>query len=697
MKRLFCLTTLLVAAAVTAFGQITIQKNGRLEIRRDGKTILLNDSLTLQNASWKIVADPLKAVPEIERTEQKIIYRWKTDNARLVRTIELRADGTESILYEAEFSPGITDGRYIELTLTAPANAWKSTPVSGKRTIVSSRTWIEVKPDTGTLYFDFTGSDGNWKFEEMRNVDWFGHLRLNYFSGYDPARGAKFTARLTITERRPETPQKTAAIQGSGDEYRHVKLSEEEKNAAPLLAAQLRIDPARILRSSTPRLFGFNNDWHGYEGLRPVDPASIDPDAEVNPVDPRLGAALEGVPLPLNRTAGTDSQLFRWRDAIGPNRDRKPFSLWFGQTGGTPRYYGLREHFNWYRQQYPEAEFIYVVKLYDSTPQESAALAEFLKSEGVFPAVWELGNEMDLGGAKHLDLPDYIDACRAHLEAIRSVLPDAQFAAHVITAPWDPSRAGQWRNWNQTVIRELGSDLRYLAFHPYYRGLAPRQMLNYLDELRDDIASGPNPALQVLNSEHAKWPPGYGSENWSDYWYQTHALVGVLDTAEWMLLMLNRPEVGAQTYHAFSAGPWGVVYRDKESGNYYRTGIAELFRFLEPAHHGNVVATTLSGEGCDPRGKAFHFTSCAILSEDGKKLDLYLNNRLPRSKREVAVQFADSNWTPVEMEILTAPALESHCTVDNNPFQRIRRAPDAGAQLLIPEKSLVRIRYARSE
>lgn len=704
-----------LSATAAATASAGFDAGNRLSIRSGSSVLLTGDGVTLQDAQWKTIAAPMSAAPAVSESDGATVSAWKSENARVIRTVRPLPDGAVSVIWEAEFAPGIPGGKYIELALVAPKNSWTGFPPAPQRTIAESRSWIEVKPDAGTFYFDFTGSTGAWKFEEMRNVAWMGHLRLLFFSGYDPVKGAKFTAKLTVSPVKPATPpEKRPELRGNGDEYARVVLPAEEKNAAPLLAATFRVETKQPLRRSSARLFGYNNDWHGYEALGMIDPAKVKPDATENPVNPKLTAALEGVPVPFNRTAGTDSQLFRWRESVGANRDRRPFPLWFGRKEGHVPLYGLVEHFNWYRSLDPDAEFVYVVNLYNTTPEESRELAEFLTGgaetplgklriacgleKPVNPAVWELGNEMDLGGPKHMDVGPYVEACRAHIAAIRKACPDAVFAAHAASSPWDPERGRYWRNWNRTVLNELGPELTYLAFHPYYRGLTPDRMLGYLDELAEDIAASPNPAVKIFNSEHAKWPPGYGDgeQAWKRNWYQTHALVGVLDTAEWMLLMLNRPDVGAQTYHAFSAGPWALVRRDA-NGGYYTTGIAELFRFFgRDGYDGEVVRSHLEGAGTDPRSLPFHFTGAAELSPDGKALFLTLNNRLPGSERDLTLEFDDPAWKPVKMTILTAPALESVNSAADRPIAISGRAIEsAGKTVRIPAKSLVRIRCER--
>ncbi len=695
------LTTLaagaLLAAGAAAAPEIQTDSDGKLQISLAKTNLLIRDTLTLQTKEWKVAASAMDNNFTVETIKDETVCRWKNAAGEFQRRHRV-ANNKAVIVWEGEFVPGIADGRYIELALLGPRNSYKTLPPSPAQTVAEGNRIMELKSDAGTLLLDPAGSSRAWKLQDMRLVSWAGFMRMLFFDDYQPAKGRKFKAVLTISSAAEAVPT------GDGGEYANIVLAPEIREAPGVLPAVLTVN-AQSLRESTPRLFGVNNDWHGYENLKLA--AATGPATALNPVDPEFFTLFAQVPLPLTRTAGTDSQYIDFKKMTGPNRERQP--VIFGPNGkGYTVGYGPLEHFSAFRKLDPGTEFVYVVRLYKTTPAESRELAEFFTAgpetewgakriargvkEPVLPAIWELGNEMDLGGPKHMEVDEYVAACKAHIAAIRSVVPNARFAAHAISSPWDPSRAANWQGWHRKVLAELAPDLAYMVFHPYYRGLPPGQMLRYLDAIRDDIKASANPGIAIFNSEHAKWPPGYndGPEAWRKNWFQTHALIGVLDTAEWQLLMLNRPDVGAQTYHALSAGPWGLVYRDEKG--LYTTGIAELFRFLEDAHQGTVLNSTLAGIGTDPYREPFHFSSAAIRSNDGKQLTVYLNNRLPRSHRTLEIKIG--GWKLASMTALTAPSLESVNTRDRKSFvYKILPMEENDGKAVIPPQSLVKLTF----
>jgi hypothetical protein len=219
----------------------------------------------------------------------------------------------------------------------------------------------------------------------------------------------------------------------------------------------------------------------------------------------------------------------------------------------------------------PKAEFVWVRNMRRESPEDARDLAEFLCGpatsqwgakraaygfkEPLKVAIWELGNELDWGRDK-MDVDEYIRRCKLWMAAIRKVCPDAVFAAHAATAPWEARQALIWREWQRKVIAELGSDIKYMAFHPYYRGQSPVVMFKYVDALASDIKDSGHTGIKLYMSEHAKFPPGGGASSNKANWFHTHSLGGCLDTAEWFLLVMARPEIECMAYHSFSSGPW---------------------------------------------------------------------------------------------------------------------------------------------
>ncbi len=490
---------------------------------------------------------------------------------------------------------------------------------------------------------------------------------------------------------------------GAGHEYDGVKLSDNKISAPDLIAVQIKIDRSRSFNIYNSYLFGYNFNWLGLERLKVAEKTNGIPT-----LNQKYLKAMKGVPFPLNRMSGTGSQYLQWKKAVGPMSGRIAHKTinWAGPEKQTA---GPVEWINSIREVYPAAKFVWTVNMTLDTPQDAGDLAEFFMgnpdtewgskrkayglAEPVTPAIWELGNELDWGSHK-IPVEDYISRCKKIIKAIRAVQPDAVFAAFAATAPWAPSQNKTWKEWHRKVLKELGPDLKYLSFHPYYRGFPPEYVLKFVNVLIEDIKNSSNPNIKLYMSEHAKWPPGRekGEKNWRKFWYQTHGLIGCLDTAEWIILMIKNPEIGAMTYHSHCAGPWGLIYRDGKSGKYFLTGIADMFKLFGMVPYGSqVIDCKVTGEYTECNSQEYNFSSAAMKGKDGK-IYVILNNRLPNTSRKAAFDFKNGSYVLSREVILTAPDLHSYNNAEKTEVTLTSKAVNTKSDLeeyTIPPKSLV--------
>lgn len=509
---------------------------------------------------------------------------------------------------------------------------------------------------------------------------------------------------------RPSPGPQRPSGSGAGSEYDGVVVGRATASATDL-AATLAIDPARSIGTASPLLFGTNQAWLPQERMMAGGP-------DGGPL-PEFSALAAGLPMPLNRMAGSDSAHFRWKAAVGPMRDRTPISDEFRSS--RVRALGPLEWVRTVRGIDPSARFTWTFNCLQEEPADHADLAAFLTGtpggrrdggedwaarraawgmpQPVEVAIWEIGNEVDHGtthGGRFPDAAAYAGYAARTIAAVRAVQPQASFAVHAATAPWSwgQRHAGDWRDWHRTVLQRVGRDIDWLVFHPYYCGLPISEIERHLDILRDDCATlVPGHPIRIYVSEHARWPAQQQGRRWEENWFHTHSLGGCLATAQFLVRMLNRPEVGAAAYHALSAGPWGLFYdRDFVRGvpvPLWRTAMADLLTAFRPLHGGAVVASALDGE----RTAGAEATCAAAVVRDGGDLLLALVNREPTAARRIAIA-VPGRWRIAGGTTLTAPELDAVDTPDARPIvvAAIPAAPERVQAWTLPPRHFAILR-----
>lgn len=486
-----------------------------------------------------------------------------------------------------------------------------------------------------------------------------------------------------------------------GSEYKGVELEKHDKHATDGIPVQITVHENLPIKPFFNEIFGCNFDWE--------DSGDIIIDPKSGEIDSLAAKLLKGVPFPLNRFTGADSQQFVWKGAVGPSYSRIPQQLW-GWVTPHPILAGPIEWWNWLKKADENATLTWVVNLDKTIDSSSAAdIAAFLTGTAepgspwaqyrselgtekpVDVAIWELGNEMDWGNGRRWTVEQYIEACRKAIAEIRSVYPSAVFAAHAASAPWNPNwqtPGVPWQHWHREVIRQIGQDISYIVFHPYYQGYPTSVMEWYLDEITSDIKNiTKEDRIKLFISEHARWPE-QGRENW----YQTHSIEGCVATAQFLIRCLNRPDVTAANYHSFSAGPWGMIYRDKKTGSLYTTGIADMFRLFGMIQGSSVVEHTIAGDGTDRKEKSFSFASSTI--RDGDSLNLVISNL--GGSRPVSWNF-QSKYEVVESWLLSGATPQDHNTPENKGVLLNPLSIPSGefSEIVVPATSVVYIKLQK--
>ena len=429
---------------------------------------------------------------------------------------------------------------------------------------------------------------------------------------------------------------------------------------------------------------------------------------------------LTGFPIPLARMSGTGSQFFNWKLAVGPISERPKQQIRPNDKKGIACRYGPLEWVKSVRMVEPGAEFAWVLNLREDSPADHADLAELFGGDGeenpnggrdwaklridyglkdpVEVSIWELGNELE-HSRWGVDYEQYAAWCREAIDAVRSVDPDARFAALAATSPWRPTRDPDvdWKDWHRSLLRDFGDELDYLVFHPYYHGINAVRMSKYIDEITDDIKEiTGSDRIRMYISEHARWPgrseptknrPRGDLEGW-----QTHSMEGCVATSEFLNLMFNDPMITAAGYHSLSGGPWNVIKAESGSDDFYLTGMAETLKFYDDALGDEVLTVRTSGERADPDAPDLSFSALAMA--DGESIHLVLTNRDKTSTRIADVSVDGPPRRLASAEILTAPSADSHNNASESPIQRLPLAIEDLSldRLPVPPHSIVVLR-----
>lgn len=503
-----------------------------------------------------------------------------------------------------------------------------------------------------------------------------------------------------------------------------------------LSPVQAMVDETAVVKAWNPGILGFNFDWTSMQ--------SCVSNFALTNANWNVGAKgglraddlelLRGLPINISRMSGTSSQKLAWKDTLGPVSERPPQKLesWWGPF--VPGY-GVVEWIEQVRILDDKARFVWCVNLL-ADPSDAADLAEFFggeanakhrgqtdwaalrKSLGIAKPVdifiWELGNESDGNDAweHYPTIQTYIDKCRAVMKAVRSVNPKARFAAQVSTMnhqkTYKEKYGGEWDIWHKTVLKELGGEIDYLTYHPYFGKKAQpdtqffeKRMELIAKDIREITGSD---RIKIFMSEYGFWPEKKeGQAKWEESWPQTHALLGSLSTADWIVRMIQSPVVEVATVHSYSGGPWGVFYNSQRDdlgkttpSAPFTTGQFVMYQFMNEAFAGaeKVIPLNLSGDKTDRLSKEGSFTGAAATTAEG--LTLVFVNQDANVERHI--QFTGKKkYVLKSQKIFTGDSLDSRNDSKRKEI-RVESRPGSDGEfkeIVIPARSLVALQLKK--
>ncbi len=257
----------------------------------------------------------------------------------------------------------------------------------------------------------------------------------------------------------------------------------------------------------------------------------------------------------------------------------------------------------------PDAKMIPCVSHYTTTPEEAGKLAHYLLDEadeseygakraadGVEKPTevyyWEISQEISAWGEENRHRVDfYIQQTRAIAEEIRKVDPDAKIAIAASSAPWGEAHYSDavkdtdqwWAWWPEQILYGLADIADAIAFHPYYNGNSPHQMMYFMDTMKDiadrivqelDIKdeNGNYRDIKILSTETSRWYPPEG-------WYMgANTFLSALHNANFVNHSLMRDHVVGSSYHNWM-GYKQWAYWSVKDGEFYESPTAKIWKF----------------------------------------------------------------------------------------------------------------------
>ncbi|GJI98700.1 hypothetical protein RugamoR57_54180 [Duganella caerulea] len=264
----------------------------------------------------------------------------------------------------------------------------------------------------------------------------------------------------------------------------------------------------------------------------------------------------------------------------------------------------------------------------DELDKEATQAATYVKSQApTLSRYWELGNELERG--KYKWSPEFL-ASRASqaAKAIRKVDPDAKLVLPLIEfdAPWQPPK----KVFNERLLRAMTQPVNGVAFHLYYDGppsgpTVSTQLSTVTDAAKlYKTVTGTNAAIWI--TEHARWPQGETLSNWSDFWYRTSDMDGLIGTADFLLTASQIPEVAGVMVHGVRAGPWNLF--EKVAGkDPTLTGVGMLYSTLAASKPSLRMQTRTTSKNQSGYPGGYEFRAAAFKTADKKSLAIWMVNR----------------------------------------------------------------------
>lgn len=192
----FCLLSLTLSWQAAA--QATIDKYGRFQYKVAEQTLFNVGSMLLMDESFKEISSVKKF--DVKRSSKEVVSTGST-NLISQKTTLVTKDNVATITWEFDVKPS-EKGKHIELCISIPVAYLDHLPKTYARGLkkVPRESFLTLESPLGNIMLSAKGSSKNatWFLDDMRNASWHKAFRFRCAPEYDPVKGTKYTAALTI-------------------------------------------------------------------------------------------------------------------------------------------------------------------------------------------------------------------------------------------------------------------------------------------------------------------------------------------------------------------------------------------------------------------------------------------------------------------------------------------------------------------
>jgi len=329
------------------------------------------------------------------------------------------------------------------------------------------------------------------------------------------------------------------------------------QNLGPALNASISVFPDQVVRRVPSSLYGMNMEWV-WDGQGLWNEQTQSPDLIIQSLTKAMGVT------ELRFPAGVFSDLYHWKDGIGPPASR-PISPPLPGGVTSTNAFGTDEALTFADSL--GANLLITVNVLTGTPEEAAEWVSYIKAGGHHVEHWEVGNELYLDFSTFVPpMPNftsqhYADAFSQYAAAMRKADPTIKLGAGVEFS-YSHSTFPVHPDWLSTVVSQNASQIDFIAVHnafapvlgAYDPGWDVRTVYSSLMAAPELIRASFATLSQSIDlfagadSSHisigvTEWAPGFSSATDSRWVDHVKTLGSALYAASVMNVFLSNPRV----------------------------------------------------------------------------------------------------------------------------------------------------------